>query len=164
MNFKKYGDFYTVYDNGEIYNQNGKQLSFSDNGKGYLIVSLYINGKRTTKALHRILGECFIPNPENLSDVDHIDGNIGNNTLSNLRWLEHGDNIKHSYELENRSAKGLNNSRCIHTEQDVIEICELLQYGFTPVELRDLFGYTYHIVRSIKIRKNWKHISKNYKW
>lgn len=164
LNSIKYGDFYTVFENGVIINKKGKELSFSDNGNGYLIISLYINGNRTTKALHRILAECFLENPYLFSDVDHIDGDRRNNKLSNLRWIDHGGNIKHSYDLSNRSAIGVNNARCVTTEEDVHKICELLQKGHTCVELRDVFGYTYHIVRAIKIRKNWTHISCNYSW
>jgi hypothetical protein len=160
----KYGDYYTVYENGDVINNKGKKLSFCDNGKGYLICSLYINGKRSTKALHRILAECFIPNPNNFTDVDHIDGDRRNNSLNNLRWLTHGDNIKHSYNLENRSAVGVNNARCLISEDVVHEICRLLVAGFGCAKIRDLYGYSYASIRAIKIRKNWKHISCNYKW
>ena len=87
-----------------------------------------------------------------------------NNSLSNLRWLSHGDNIKHSYSLKNRSAVGINNARCITTEGEVIEICKLLQEGYSCVELRDIFGFSYNLVRKIKSRKNWISISKGYSW
>lgn len=41
------------------------------------------------KLLHRLLGEAFIPNPENKPTIDHIDRNTSNNAISNLRWATH---------------------------------------------------------------------------
>lgn len=161
MNKKEFGDNYIIFENGDIYNKYGKKLSPCDNGKGYLMVNVSINGKRTCKSIHRLLGEAFIPNPNNHSDINHIDGNRRNNILENLEWCTHGQNIKHSYNLNNRSALGTNNANCKNSELTVIEICELLSQGFMPAAIRDL-GYPYTLVRQIKQRKNWKYISDNY--
>lgn len=154
---------YTVYEDGRILGKKGSFLIPQDNGKGYLITSLMLDGKRTCKAIHRILAEAFIPNPENLSDVDHIDGNRQNNILDNLRWVTHGDNIKHSFDLNNRSAIGTDNANNIFDINIVKQICELLQAGLMPATIRDR-GYDYYLVRSIRSRKNWSHISKDYSW
>ena len=154
---------YTVYEDGRILGKKGLFLVPQDNGKGYLITNLMINGKRVCKAIHRILAEAFIPNPENLSDVDHIDGNRQNNNLDNLRWVTHGNNIKHSFDLNNRSATGTDNANNIFDVNVVVQICDLLQSGLMPAAVRDL-GYNYYLVRSIRSRKNWTHISKNYSW
>lgn len=163
MNIMSYGGGYFVREDGKIINKHGKKLSPYDNGSGYLVVGLNIKRKRTSKSIHRILAECFIPNPDNLSDVDHIEGDRRNNSLSNLRWLTHGENIRHSYTLCSRSAKGENNSRCKTTEGDVHEICRLLSNGLDSKDIRDL-GFNYNRVRAIKGRKNWTHISKYYSW
>lgn len=163
MKSKPYGDGYIVFENGDVRNKHNKLLSSHDNGKGYLIVSLQLNGKRTSKAVHRLIAECFIPNPDNLSNVDHIDGNRQNNVISNLRWVTHGENIGHSYYLSNRSATGEDNARCETTEQEVREICKLLEQGYKANQVRDL-GFDYGRVRAIKRRQNWTHISKEYSW
>lgn len=63
---------------------------------GYYSVGLLINGKPKTKRVHRIVAETFIPNPENLSHVDHIDEDKSNNSVSNLRWLSAKNNSIHS--------------------------------------------------------------------
>lgn len=156
-------DNYTIYENGDIYNKHGKKMSVVDNGKGYLALGLQIEpkGKRVYKSLHRLLAETFIPNPNNYSDVNHIDGNRQNNLLSNLEWCTHGENIGHSYKLNNRSALGENNAKCKTTETVVHKICQLLQDGLKPAYIRDL-GYDYNLIRAIKQRKNWNHISSNY--
>ena len=64
----------------------------------YLIIRLYKNGKCHHELIHRLVAKSWIPNPENKPEVDHIDHNIINNDVSNLRWVTHKENIIHSYE------------------------------------------------------------------
>ena len=154
---------YIVQEDGVILGKRGTPLTPHDNGKGYLIVNLQIGKNRLCKAVHRLLAECFIPNPLGLSDVDHIDGNRANNKLDNLRWVTHGDNIKHSFDLENRSATGVENANSIFDEETVHAVCKLLEQGLMPAEIRDL-GFDYSLARTIRSRKNWRSISKDYKW
>lgn len=154
--FKKY----YVTEDGKVFNK-FKQLSPVFNGRGYLVLGLMIDGKRKTIAIHRLVALAFIDNPNNLPEVNHIDGNRTNNSVSNLEWISHSDNIRHSYNLENRSAVGANNANCKYNEKTIREICEYLVKGLKSSEIRDL-GYNYSLVRSVKRRKNWTHISKNY--
>lgn len=72
-----------------------KILSISHGAWGYTDVSLYKNGERTHKKMHRLVAEAFIPNPDNLPEVDHIDMDKDNNCVDNLRWCTHSQN--HSY-------------------------------------------------------------------
>lgn len=154
---------YTVFENGVILGRRGKPMVEVDNGRGYLIVSLYLNKRTTTLAVHKLVAICFLDNPEGLPEVDHKDGDKRNNHYSNLRWVTRGFNIEHAYTLEARSARGEGNSRAIATEQIVKEICELLQEGYMPAQIRNK-GYDYSLVRSIRMRKNWAYISENYTW
>ena len=84
---------YTVQEDGVIVGKRGTPLTPHDNGKGYLIVNLQVGKNRLCKAVHRLLAECFIPNPLCLSDVDHIDGNKRNDDSNNLQVLTRRDNI-----------------------------------------------------------------------
>lgn len=152
---------YHVTRDGRVYNKYGKELSASDNGRGYLIVGITHNNRRTTKSIHRLVAEVYLPNPLGLSDVDHLDGDRYNNNLGNLRWLTHGQNIKHSYNLNNRSARGEGNARAILDEFDVHNICYLLECGVKPSRIRDM-GFPYTPVRGVKARKNWLYISQDY--
>ena len=72
------------------------------NKKGYEIIRLY-NNKRKTKKVHRLVALTFIPNPENLPQVDHIDRNKQNNCVDNLRWVTSQENqINTSVNIKNK--------------------------------------------------------------
>lgn len=57
---------------------------------------IIINGK--TEYVSRLVAETYIPNPENKSDVNHIDRDTQNNHISNLEWATHGEIQKESYK------------------------------------------------------------------
>lgn len=63
---------------------------------GYSVVSL---GKHNKKAIHRLVAEAFIPNPENKPHVNHIDGKKTNNVLTNLEWATVSENAIHSHRV-----------------------------------------------------------------
>lgn len=56
------------------------------NYRGALRVILVINGKKSAFYIHRLVAEAFIPNPDNLSQVNHKDENVKNNKVDNLEW------------------------------------------------------------------------------
>lgn len=154
---------YKVYENGIIIGRRGKPMKAVDNGRGYLIVSLYLNGKITTKAVHVLVAECFVPNQYNLPEVDHKWPDKKNNHKDNLQWVTRGKNIENAYELNCRSASGEKNANSKLTEVQVKEICQLLQEGFSQASIRDR-GYPYATVRAIKQRRQWTHVSETYCW
>ena len=97
-----YEGLYEIGTNGHIkyLTKDGKKhdMSINDNGrKGYLIVQLRKNGKRSSKLVHRLVMENFKP-LENMNDlqVNHIDGNNKNNDISNLEWVTAKENMKHA--------------------------------------------------------------------
>lgn len=78
-------------------------------------VKLYKDNKSKTYTLARLVAEAFIPNPNNLDTVDHIDKDTSNNRVSNLRWLSREDNSK-DHRIDNRNT--VRKIRCI--EKDII--------------------------------------------
>lgn len=73
--------------------------------KNYKIVCLTVDGKRKMKYVHRIVAETFIPNPENLPQVNHKDGNPLNNCVKNLEWVTNSGNQAHAYKTGLHSYK-----------------------------------------------------------
>lgn len=67
----------------------GKILRAGRKENGYLQVCL---GRRNNRYVHRLVGEAFVPNPNNRPEIDHIDGNRQNNSCDNLRWVNRSEN------------------------------------------------------------------------
>lgn len=63
--------------------------------KGYLGVRLYKNSKGVTKKIHRLVAEAFIPNPNNLPQVNHINEDKTDNRVENLEWCTSEYNNNH---------------------------------------------------------------------
>ena len=84
---------YTIDEDGIIYSKTrNKYLKPILIQGGYYSVNLCLDGKGYYKLIHRLVAEHFIPNPEGLEEVDHIDRNPANFNASNLRWVSRLDN------------------------------------------------------------------------
>lgn len=57
-----------------------------------MTVSPYVGGKTIYRQAHRLVAQAFLPNPEGLSLVNHIDGDRANNTVENLEWATRREN------------------------------------------------------------------------
>ena len=72
---------------------------------GYLFVVLCKDGKHKHATVHRLVAETFIPNPDNLPEINHKDENKSNNVVSNLEWCDRSYNVNYGTSLEKRSRK-----------------------------------------------------------
>jgi hypothetical protein len=94
---KDYEDF-EVSDLGRIRKKN-MIYKPQNNGRNYLGVGLRKNGVKKRYYVHRLVAAAFIENPENKSEVNHIDGNRMNNNLLNLEWVTRSENHYHRYKV-----------------------------------------------------------------
>ena len=67
--------------------------------RGYLGVVLCKQSVTTNHLVHRLVATAFIPNPDNLPEVNHKDGNKLNAVVTNLEWCTGSDNLRHAYAL-----------------------------------------------------------------
>lgn len=69
------------------------------NEKGYLKIGLAQGRKSIKFRVNRLVALAFIPNPYNLPQVNHKDGNKANNTFTNLEWITNDENQIHARAL-----------------------------------------------------------------
>lgn len=97
-----------------------KSLSYRNTGiskilvpkinKGYYEIGLYLNGIRKMFFVHRLVALTFIPNPNNLPQINHIDEDKTNNCVDNLEWCTQAYNNIYGTRLERVSSSLKNNT------------------------------------------------------
>ena len=135
---------------GHQYYKVGMEVLSHDNGRGYKVISLYKDGIQHQTTVHRLVAEAFIPNKENLPEVNHMDGNKSNNHVENLEWVTKSENIRHARDVLNVFTA---NRRL--TEEQILAIRE---DGRTEKEIGHLYGISQTSVNAIKIGKTYKNI------
>lgn len=90
-----YEGLYAVTSCGKVWSYKRKKFlepRHSDND--YLQVTLCKDGVNKQCYIHRLVADAYLPNPENLPEVDHIDNNKSHNYLNNLQWITRKDNVR----------------------------------------------------------------------
>lgn len=147
----KKGHIYSYYTNKILKQRNSK--------KGYPSVRLTINGKGVSKVVHRLVAKTFIPNPDDLPQVNHIDGNKENNSVENLEWCTNEYNMSHSWEIGLRKPlKGNEIGTSKLLEHEVIDIYESEGNSY---KLSKKYNVSTSLINLIKSDKVWSHVTKN---
>lgn len=122
------------------------------------------NGKKSKIPVHRLEMLTFDYNPdyENLQ-VNHKDGNPSNNMINNLEWTTPKENSDHAMLFGLHKMHGEDNPNNKLTEDQVKEICELIQSGqYFDTEIAKMYGVSYVNISDIHKGKIWNRISRNY--
>ena len=102
-----------------------KLMKLKLNSSGYYQVWLCKNNHNKGFFVHRLVALVFIPNENNLPEVNHIDAIKTNNIISNLEWCSHVDNMKHANKLGLISTKEMTKSKRKYTKNDLHKVLEL---------------------------------------
>ena len=80
---------YMITEEGDVYSTKFgklKKRKQHPSNRGYKTIQLCNDGKRKTYNVHRLVAQTYIPNPDNLPEVNHIDEDKTNNNIANLEW------------------------------------------------------------------------------
>lgn len=132
-----------------------RKLKHSHDKDGYCIITLNHKGKKYTRKIHRLVAEAFIPNPKNLPEVNHRNGNKDKNCVDNLEWCDTLTNIYHALENDLRYR--------VNAEESIEEVCALLSTNeYSISEISKITGVSKYMIRRIRNGKRWKSISDKY--
>jgi len=158
---KQYKDTpYFITEDGKVF-RNGKELTGGITPKGYKKTIMSIDGKQYTVSTHKLVAECYIPNPNNLPQINHIDGNKLNNKVDNLEWVTNQQNSNHRDNILNKKNIGENCGMSKLTEKDVIWIRKNHQprhYQFGTKPMSKTLNVSESTIRVILQNKRWKHL------
>lgn len=167
------GDYYEISNLGNLrsidritYCKNGVGKHFKsrkkakkENNRGYVMTSLFKDGSEKTLLIHRLVALAFIPNPNNLPEVNHKDGNKRNNCVDNLEWMTSKENQNHARRsgLSNQHGQYSVNSKL--KDHEAIEIRKLWDTGdYSQVKLSSIFNVSTSVIARVIKRKAYTHI------
>ena len=103
-----YEGLYEVSDQGRVRNAQKRILSPNRQTNGYLCVHLYKCGRhtRSPKTIHKLVATAFLMKPEGAVEVNHKNFNRQDNSTSNLEWVTHGENVRHTIASGRRHLPG----------------------------------------------------------
>ena len=90
---------------GGVRSVNGHYYNSHQTNRGYLNVRIKIDGEWITKLVHRLVAQTFVPNPNNMTEVNHKDSSRTNNNASNLEWCTRSYNIKYKEKFGEPASK-----------------------------------------------------------
>lgn len=133
---KDYEGFYQVSNLGRVKRVHGRDSRGNLRNEkvlkprlicGYRIAHLCKDGVAVNKAVHRMVAEAFIDNPQMLPEVNHIDGCKENNVVTNLEWVTPSDNALHAFKLGLRTPNKTFQGRSgkLHPRSKVVYCVEL---------------------------------------
>ena len=128
---------YEVSNTGKVRSLNFKravgeveEMRLQDKGKGYLAVWLWDGEGRNSHYVHRLVAKAFIPNPQKLLEVNHLDEDKSNNHISNLEWCNRAYNNSFGTRVKRISmpVEALDpvSGRIIHTFQVLQKLTEMV--------------------------------------
>lgn len=159
---KKHPEFsdYIIYEDGKVYSLKvNRFLKPYERPDGY--ITTYIDDY--FKRVHRLVAETYIPNPDNLPEVNHKDCDKSNNHVSNLEWVTSKQNKQHARDhgIYSSGEESVNTEL---TNEQIHEVCDLMQQGYINKDIVTKTGIPTYTVANIRSGNIWKDISSQYQF
>jgi len=141
------------------YRETKTRLLVLNNNNGYKYVCFVKDGQKKNYLVHRLVALAFLENTNNYQEVNHKDGNRGNNNVENLEWCTRQQNIDHSWEKGLTKCIGEGHHNSIFTEDLVREIrakYDTKMYSYSM--LGKMYGINKFTIRNVIKRYTWGHI------
>lgn len=148
---------YSVTPCGQVFSHHSHRLlKNSKNNSGYYTCKLYLEGTCHYYLVHRLVAECYVPNPEDKPCVNHKDGDKENNSCSNLEWVTYGENNEHSLKV-------LGHKRDLEYSDTFVHlIFKMVMDGHRTSDICSALGITKGVYRSIVYGGFYEHIKGEY--
>jgi hypothetical protein len=166
---------YQITENGRIYSlpktsRFGRNASITRGGiwlrqypmkRGHMRVYLSDGSRKKPLLTHRLVALAFLPNPDGLPQVNHLDGNPANNHKNNLEWCDASGNAKHAISTgltKTPDQTGVNNSQSKLNDSSVRKIRQRFNAGQARSKIASDLGLNYYTIRDVVSGKRWAHI------
>lgn len=118
--------------------------------------------KQASPGVHRLVAMAFIPNPDNLPEVNHRDFNRTNNVASNLEWTTKQQNVDHAHAQGHYESSWCKQRRQRLTPDQVLELLTDHQAGMRPGALAKKYEIGENMVFRITSGRSWKLIYRHF--
>lgn len=152
---------YEVSSLGRVRSKRGVRSTYVGH-RGYVQVTLYKNSTAYPKKVHRLVAEAFLDNSLNKREVNHIDGNKLNNTVSNLEWVTPSENKIHAQRMglspKPPVRRGEDNLSSKLTDEQVKQIRADYRKGsreYGSTALAKKYGVSYRTILYIVSGEHW---------
>ena len=145
---------------GSPRNYPGKPLKVEEMKDGYKRIVLMKDAKKKRYMCHRLVALTFIDNPNNLPELDHLDGNRMNPSANNLEWVTHQENVRRAQEKGNYSGRyiGAKNPKAKLNDDIVKDIRKDFVNGLTQNKISKKYNIPWSTIHNIVTYQTWKHV------
>jgi hypothetical protein len=135
---------YEASETGEIRHATTKHIRKQRINKfGYCQINISRNdgtGKSNTVLVHKLIAETFIPNPDNLPEINHINGVKSDNRVENLEWCTRSENQIHAYKMGlSYVYHGEEHPKAKFTNEQAHQVKQMYNNGISQQKIADFF-------------------------